>query len=416
MKPAPKLNKLGDRTTMAAGGLHKTSANDQTWLAPQWPPILVASAALATLCIATWQVTGNWRLVAIIPVGALAGLSLYHASFGFTAAWRRFTREGRGAGLRAQCLLIGLVCLVSFPLIDHGADWGLRTGGFVFPVGVSTALGAFLFGIGMQLGGGCGSGTLFTAGGGSTRMMITLAAFIGGSVWATADLHWWNGLPSIGAHSLVREAGATRALLVTLAFLIGIAALTAAIERRRHGSLEPPRATGPVHAGPWSLGMGALMLAVVCILTLLILQRPWGITSAFALWGGKIAHGVGIDIAAWPFWANGMGAVERSVLHDANSVMNFGIMLGALTAAGLAHRFAPKITLTSRDIATAIIGGLMMGYGARLAFGCNIGGFLGGVISGSLHGWSWLVFGFMGSVLGTSIRSRIGMDPAPMRT
>jgi uncharacterized membrane protein YedE/YeeE len=397
---------------MAAPEINATPAEQRALFAPQWTPVLAGLAALVVLCLATWQVTGNWRLVTIIPVGALAGLSLYHASFGFTAAWRRFTREQRGAGLRAQFLLIGLVCLVSFPLIGAGADYGLRTGGFVFPVGLSTALGAFLFGIGMQLGGGCGSGTLFTAGGGSTRMMLTLAAFIGGSVWATAHLHWWSALPSIGAHSIIREAGATRGLMITLLIIICLAALTAAIERKKHGVLEAPRSTGPFHSGPWALTSGALMLAVVCILTLLILQRPWGITSAFALWGGKIAHGAGVDIAAWPFWTNSMGGIERSVLHDANSVMNFGIMLGALTAAGLAHRFAPKLTLTPRDIATAVLGGLMMGYGARLAYGCNIGGFLSGVISGSLHGWSWLLFGFMGSVVGTGLRAKIGMDPA----
>jgi hypothetical protein len=54
-----------------------------------------------------------------------------------------------------------------------------------------------------------------------------------------------------------------------------------------------------------------------------------------------------------------------------------------------------------------------MGYGARLAFGCNIGGFLGGVVSGSLHGWWWLVFGYIGSVGGVWMRQRVGMDPPP---
>ena len=46
------------------------------------------------------------------------------------------------------------------------------------PVGVSVVVGAFLFGVGMQLGGGCASGTLYTAGGGNTRMLITLIAFM----------------------------------------------------------------------------------------------------------------------------------------------------------------------------------------------------------------------------------------------
>ncbi|BBI64227.1 hypothetical protein HSBAA_55330 [Vreelandella sulfidaeris] len=46
--------------------------------------------------------------------------------------------------------------------------------GFVAPIGISVLVGAFLFGLGMQLGGGCASGTLFTAGGGNARMLITL--------------------------------------------------------------------------------------------------------------------------------------------------------------------------------------------------------------------------------------------------
>ena len=44
-----------------------------------------------------------------------------------------------------------------------------------------------MFGIGMQLGGGCGSGTLFTVGGGSSRMAVTLAAFIAGRVDSLAE-------------------------------------------------------------------------------------------------------------------------------------------------------------------------------------------------------------------------------------
>ena len=30
-----------------------------------------------------------------------------------------------------------------------------------------------------------------------------------------------------------------------------------------------------------------------------------------------------------------------------------------------------------------------MGYGARIAFGCNIGAYFGGIASFSLHGWLW---------------------------
>jgi uncharacterized membrane protein YedE/YeeE len=91
--------------------------------------------------------------------------------------------------------------------------------------------------------------------------------------------------------------------------------------------------------------------------------------------------------------------------------MNFGIVLGAMAAAGAAGRFEPAWRLSGRDLATAALGGLLMGYGARLAYGCNIGAFLGGIASGSLHGWWWLVWGFAGSLLGVRLRTALEMDP-----
>ena len=50
-----------------------------------------------------------------------------------------------------------------------------------------------------------------------------------------------------------------------------------------------------------------------------------------------------------------------------------------------------------------------MGYSARLAFGCNIGSFLGGVASASLHGWVWFVMAYLGSILGVRLRLRLAM-------
>nr|WP_315982642.1 YeeE/YedE thiosulfate transporter family protein [Aliamphritea spongicola] len=49
-------------------------------------------------------------------------------------------------------------------------------------------------------------------------------------------------------------------------------------------------------------------------------------------------------------------------------------------------------------------GGLMLGYGATISFGCNIGAFFGGIVSGSMHGWLWLVGAIIGSYLGIWIR------------
>jgi uncharacterized membrane protein YedE/YeeE len=52
----------------------------------------------------------------------------------------------------------------------------------------------------------------------------------------------------------------------------------------------------------------------------------------------------------------------------------------------------------------AVIGGLLLGYGSRLAYGCNIGAYFSGIASGSLHGWVWLVAAFIGNSVGVRLR------------
>ena len=377
-------------------------------------------AAAALLLLAGTALLAEFiggRHAALFGIGGALGLVLYHAAFGFTSAWRRFIADRRGGGLRAQMLMLAVAVVLFYPALAQGTLFGSPVHGFVAPAGTSVLVGAFLFGIGMQLGGGCASGTLYTVGGGSTRMVITLAAFIAGSLIATAHLHWWLTLPAPRPVSMVREFGLAPALAGTLALLAAIALASWWLERRRHGTAPTfgdPIGRAPswrrrVLQGPWPLVWGAVGLALLNFATLAVAGRPWGITSAFALWGGQIATATGLDITDWPYWVPRQGALDASVFQDTTSVMNFGLVLGALLAAGLAGRFAPVWRLPWRSVAAAVIGGLMLGYGARLAFGCNIGAYFSGVASGSLHGWLWLVAGFAGSVVGTRLRPAFGL-------
>lgn len=365
--------------------------------------LLLAGAALIGLAYGT-------RLGLLMIVGALLGVSLYHAAFGFTAAWRVFISERRGRGLRAQMVMLAIAVLLFFPALGAGTLWGQEVAGFVSPIGVSVVFGAFLFGIGMQLGGGCASGTLFTAGGGNARMVITLIFFIVGSLIGSAHFAWWIGLPAFQPVSLVHTFGAGGGMAVSLALFGGIAALTVLLEKRRHGGLEEaPRANfsqGRWLTGPWPLLLGAVALALLNFATLALAGRPWGITSAFALWGAKVYEFIGGDVSQWGYWQSpdNAAALRASVWSDITTVMNVGIILGAMMAATLAGRFAPTLRIPLGSVMAAVIGGLMLGYGARLAFGCNIGAYFSGIASGSLHGWVWLVAGFAGNAVGIRLR------------
>ena len=374
-------------------------------------PRVVGGALLMTLggSALLLQAAGP-RMAALLLVGLLLGISLYHASFGFTYAWRRFLVEGEGRGLRAQMLMLAVAVLLFFPALDAGQLFGRPVGGFVAPVGVSLAVGAFLFGIGMQLGGGCASGTLFTVGGGSTRMVVTLAFFVLGSVIGTAHMPFWLAQPSLPPISLVRELGLVPALTLNLVLFGAIALLTLVVERRRGAPERLPRRRWDLLRGPWPILAGAVALALLNYATLALAGRPWGITWGFALWGAKLFDAIGIAVREWPYWAARAGALDAPVWRDVTSVMNVGIILGAFLAAGLAGAFRPVWRLPPRAVLSAAIGGLLLGYGARLAFGCNIGAFFSGIASGSLHGWAWMVFAFAGNWLGTYLRPLFGMS------
>lgn len=377
------------------------------------PPLSVAAAVAGLLALAAGGIllaeAYNWRRGAQLVLGGALGMTLYHASFGFTAAWRRLVVERRGAGLRAQMLMLAIAVILFFPVLAEGSLFGRPVTGFVMPAGVSVVIGAFVFGIGMQFGGGCASGTLFTAGGGNLRMLVVLAFFILGSVVATAHLPWWETLPSVGAHSLVRTAGWPAALAASLAIFAVVAALSWWLELRRHGAIErsaaaPRHGLGRLLQGPWPLLAGAILLAVLNFATLALAGRPWGITSAFALWGAQAFDAVGVPVRDWPYWAGQQGRIDGSLFADVTSVMDFGLILGAMLAAGLAGRFAPSLRIPPLSLVAAVLGGLLMGYGARLSYGCNIGAFFSGIASGSLHGWVWLVAAFAGSAVGIRLR------------
>ncbi|HEY8611416.1 MAG TPA: YeeE/YedE family protein [Roseomonas sp.] len=397
-------------TTLSASPPLSRPPGIQTMVAMGAGLLLLAGMALLGQVV-------SGRQAALYLLGGVLGLVLYHAAFGFTSAWRVFIADRRGEGLRAQMVMLAIAVLLFFPVLSAGTLFGQPVQGLVAPVGVSVIFGAFIFGIGMQLGGGCASGTLYTAGGGSVRMVLTLLAFVAGSALGAAHLHWWAALPHLPPISLVNTWGAVPALAVNLVIFALIAAVTVVLERRRHGRLvqgtQPARSGLPrLLRGPWPILAGAVALAVLNFVTLALAGRPWGITSAFALWGSKAAMMMGIDAASRPFWSAPaqQAALRGSVLNDVTSVMDIGIMVGALLAAALAGRYAPNFRLPLRSAVAAVVGGLVLGYGARLAYGCNIGAYFSGIASGSLHGWVWMVAAFFGNVLGTRLRPFFGLE------
>lgn len=354
----------------------------------------------------------------LLLIGAALGLVLHHADFGFTRAYRRLVTAGDGAGVRAQLLMFALATVLFAPVLASGEVFGRPVAGAVAPASLSVLVGAFVFAIGMQLAGGCGSGTLYQVGTGRSALVVTLLFFVVGAVLATFHMPFWAALPSLGEVSLGERLGWGTAVALQLAVCGLLAAGTLWIERRRRMLPVPPRASTPprrrwrVLQRPWSLVAGGVLLALLNLLTLLVAGHPWTITWAFALWGAKALALSGYDLSTIPFWTEPFQqhALAAPVLADVTSVMDIGLVLGAFLGAGLAGRFAPAPRVPPSRLAASVVGGLMLGYGARIAFGCNIGALFSGVASTSLHGWLWGVAALAGTPIGVRLRRRFGLD------
>lgn len=160
---------------------------------------------------------------------------------------------------------------------------------------------------------------------------------------------------------------------------------------------------------PWTYTAGAVILALLNVALATATGKGWGVTTSLAYWGAWIWQGLGGDPHHWSYFAEVKPAFNKpgfGFFRDAGSLTNLGIVAGGLLAALAASQFRVKRLKAKRQVAAAVLGGLLMGFGARLAFGCNIGDMFTGLPSMSLHGWLFLPSIFAGAVIGSKLLVR----------
>ncbi|MGW5721818.1 YeeE/YedE family protein [Amycolatopsis sp. NPDC003865] len=383
-------------------------------------PLAVAGVLAAGLTWYVWAGHGAKSGVLLL-LGLGLGLALFHSRFGFTSAWRQLIAVGNGQGLRAHTLLLGTAATVIALIAGTGTGlFGSKPAPTASPLGLALFVGATLFAIGMQLGGACASGTLFAVGSGQSTIVLTLGGFITGSVlytWAYPLLNGWPAFPGV---LLADHVGWFGSWAITIAVLAGIVLVTRAVQRRR---TPPPVDVVPtahglarIFRGSWPVLVGAVVLGVLAGAVFLVSGGIWGVTSAFSLWGAKILQVFGLHPESWEFWRQKANATSLAgpIWTDKNSLTDIGIMIGAAVAAAAAGAWKIHSSIPWRTAVAALLGGVLMGVGARMAGGCNIGAYLGGISTGSLHGWLWGVFALGGTWVGLKLRPLFGLaNPVP---
>lgn len=347
----------------------------------------------ATGIAATLAVLPDLHLLPVFVAALALGVAFVVLDYGFTGGFRALLIEGDGRTLGATFIVPAVAALIVIPVAGYVEGYGR----LIAPIGPPLVVGATVFGIGMQLANGCGSGTLVAAGQGSRRMMVALPFFCLGGVLGSLLLPPTLTLPSLGEGDLVAWLGPLPALAAMLTLLLAGALLILRGARPR----------------PEALRAGAI-IGVLAGVLFLASGMPWGVTMGLTLWGAQALQAMGFDLTGFPFWAHDWTreALAGPVLALHSSLSDLGLILGALVAAAALGRLRHGVRIGMRGALGAALGGLLMGLGARLSFGCNVGAFLGGASSGSLHGLVWIAAAIPGCWVGIRMRPWFGLSGA----
>lgn len=130
---------------------------------------------------------------------------------------------------------------------------------------------------------------------------------------------------------------------------------------------------------PWDVTTAAVLVAAINVF-LFAFDRPWTASDGVRNWGDWVFTGLGVvarpDLAA-PWLYSG-------------SLIDLGVIVGALAAALLAREFAIRVPAPG-ELVKGGVGGTLMGTGAMLALGCNIGGFFSATSALSLSGLCMMI-------------------------
>ncbi|MBT5000159.1 MAG: YeeE/YedE family protein [Tateyamaria sp.] len=357
-----------------------------------WRSVLILIATSIVLMIAIFV---GARYGLLFAVGLGFGIVLEALGFGFAGPWRAMILKRNPAGVLAQLLSIGLVATLALPLLEtHGSELSGARGS----IGWAMVAGAFIFGVAMQVVLGCGSGTLVNAGSGNPIGLLALPFFAIGSFLGAYHVIWWTDLGSLPVIVLAGWSG----LFLTIVMLAIVAAIFYYFANPQYRKI------------PKNYLIAAAIIAILAVLNLIIAGQPWGVVYGLGLWVAKMAVASGADLSGSVFFSAPINSerLKESILTDYTSLTNIGLMVGAYFVASWRIKgFSQKIPrLPLRAWSATILAGLVMGYAARLAFGCNVGAYFSGISTGSLHGWAWFAAAFCGSYYGVKLRPLLGLE------
>jgi len=400
---------------------------------------LVILALLAFFAISLKESKLHLHLLA----GLVLGYTLTRSRYGFAGGIKRIYMRGEGSLTKALIILLAVTALVFFGIqmkavmdgavADHLAAEGdkiIPGTQNVYYISLATIVGGIIFGIGMMLAGGCGSGTLADFGEGQGRALIAFIFFVIGSGPGYYALKKFEGtsLGKLGGKVYLPEyLGHWGALALTLLLLLVLYMITLRYEnmRKREGTYMDPKGDyedleksldvqdvterkffsyetyHKLFVERWSFTVGSLVLAMGAIFVLVTQGKPWGVSTPLMSLNVAIFRNF-IDFPEEIF-GKFIEIADKGLLNDGGTIRNIGLFFGCTVAFLLANRFRIDFDFSVKDGLFFALGGFMLGFGARFGEGCNVGAMYSAITSFSLSGWVFLLAMSIGGIIGLKL-------------
>lgn len=137
----------------------------------------------------------------------------------------------------------------------------------------------------------------------------------------------------------------------------------------------------------------------------------WAVTGEFTRLGGDVLQLLGVDASAWQYYQ--MVKLDGATWNRPDGWIVWGMFVGALIMVLLSNSFKIRLPQQKRRYVQGFVGGVIAGFGARLALGCNLAAFFTGVPQFSFHSWIFIVATGIGTFLGAKLTKTLWWKGRP---
>lgn len=151
----------------------------------------------------------------------------------------------------------------------------------------------------------------------------------------------------------------------------------------------------------WNPYIAISLAGLISALYFGITGTVWAVTGEFTRLGGQILQWFGVDVSGWAYFK--LIGMKGTPIDRTDGWIVIGMLAGALIMVLLSNSFKIRVPRQKRRFIQGFIGGIIAGFGARLALGCNLAAFFTGVPQFSFHAWIFMFMTAIGTYFGVKV-------------